>query len=64
MSGAYGQPGYNPQYQNPYPAGGAPPPGWNAQGGQQQGNFHNWILQVALIIGYFYFLYFPIIVAG
>ncbi|KAJ1368830.1 Pfam:UPF0005 [Parelaphostrongylus tenuis] len=36
MSGPYGQPGYNPQYQNPYPAGAAPPPpGW--QGGQQQG---------------------------
>ncbi|KAL6742090.1 hypothetical protein Aduo_015284 [Ancylostoma duodenale] len=39
MSGPYGQPGYNPQYQNPYPAGGPPPPGWNAQGGQQQGIF-------------------------
>uniref|UniRef100_A0A7I4YST4 Protein lifeguard 1-like n=1 Tax=Haemonchus contortus TaxID=6289 RepID=A0A7I4YST4_HAECO len=36
MSGPYGQPGYNPQYQNPYPAGGPPPPGWG-QGQQQQG---------------------------
>ncbi|VDM85946.1 unnamed protein product [Strongylus vulgaris] len=40
MSGPYGQPGYNPQYQNPYPAGGGPPPGW-AQGGQQQGRSSN-----------------------
>ncbi|PIO72574.1 hypothetical protein TELCIR_05489 [Teladorsagia circumcincta] len=36
MSGPYGQPGYNPQYQNPYPAGGPPPAGWT-QGQQQQG---------------------------
>lgn len=39
MSGPYGQPGYNPQYQNPYPAGGPPPAGWNASGQQQQGVF-------------------------
>ncbi|KJH52307.1 hypothetical protein DICVIV_01509 [Dictyocaulus viviparus] len=36
MSGPYGQPGYNPQYQNPYPASGPPPPGWSNQGGAQQ----------------------------
>lgn len=36
MSGPYSQPGYNPQYGNPYGANAPPPAGWSNQGQQQQ----------------------------